>query len=91
MTNKKLSEGVMCHYYHNPGHIHQNCRKLHNKNQIFQSVLYQKSLKLASTSIATLVESSKTNTCLMSSSSIWVIDFGATDYMAGNSSLFTTF
>ena len=31
------------------------------------------------------------NTCLISSSSKWVIDFGATDHMTGNSSLFTTF
>ena len=49
----------MCHYCHNQGHIHRNCRKLQNKNRRFQSVHYQKSLKSASTSIAALVESSK--------------------------------
>ena len=38
-----------------------------------------------------LVKSGKPNTCLISSSSKWVIDFGATDQMTGNSSLFTTF
>ena len=81
----------MCHYCHNPGHVHRNCRKLQNKNRRFQSVHYQKSLKFAFTSIATLVESGKTNTCFISSYSTWVIDFGATDHMTSNSSFFTTF
>ena len=35
--------------------------------------------------------SNKPNTCLISSSSKLVIDFGTTDHMTGNSSLFTTF
>ena len=81
----------MCHYCHNPGYIRRNCRKLQNKNQRFQSVHYQKSLKSASTSTTTLAKSGKTNTCFLSSSSIWVIDSRATDHMACNSSLFTTF
>ena len=38
-----------------------------------------------------LVKSGKPNTCLISSSSKWVIHFGATDHMTGNFSLFTTF
>ena len=91
MTNTKPSGGVVCHYCHNPGHVRQNCRKLQNKNQRFQSVHHQKSLQSASTSFSTLVESSKTNTCFISFSSTWVIDFGAIDHMTGNSSLFTTF
>ena len=91
MTNTKPSEGVVCHYCHNPGHVHQNCRKLHNKNRRFQSVHHQKSLQSPSTSINTLAESGKTNTCFISSSSTWVIDFGATDHMTSNSSVFTTF
>ena len=37
------------------------------------------------------LESGKTNTCFISSSSTWVIDSGATDHMIGNSSLLTTF
>ena len=45
----------------------------------------------ASTSITTLVESGKTNTYFISSSSTWVINSGATDHMKSNSSLFTTF
>ena len=49
----------MCHYCHNPGHVNQNCMKLQNKNRRFQCVHSQKSLKSASTSITTLVESSK--------------------------------
>ena len=81
----------MCHYCHNPRYVRRNCRKLQNKNRRFQSFHYQKSLKSTSTSITTLVESSKTNTCFISFSSTWVIDFGATDHMTGNSSLFTTF
>ena len=36
-------------------------------------------------------ESGKPNTCLISSSSKWVIDSGATDHMTGNSSLFSNF
>ena len=91
MTNKKPSEAVGCRYYHNPGHVCQNCKKLQNKNRRFQFVHYQKSLQCASTSITTLVESGKTNTCFISSSSTWVIDSGAIDHMTGNSSLFTTF
>ena len=91
MTNTKPSRGVVCHYCHNPGHVLQNCRKLQDKNRRFQSVHHQKSLQSASTSISTLVESDKTNTCLISSSSTWVIYFGATDHMTSNSSLFTTF
>ena len=91
MTNKKPLGGVMCHYCHNPGHIRRNCRKLQIKNRRFHYVHYQKSLKSASTSINTLVESGKTNTCFLSSSSTWVIDFRATDHMIGNSSFFTTF
>ena len=61
------------------------------KIQRFQSVHYQKSLKSASTSIPTLVESGKNNTCFISSSSTWVIDSGAINHMIDNSSLFITF
>ena len=43
------------------------------------------------TYISTLVESGKTNTCFISSSSTWFIDYGVTNHMTGNSSLFTTF
>ena len=81
----------MCHYCHNPVHVRQNFRKLQNKNRIFQSIPYQKSLKFASAPISTLVESSKTNICFLLSFSTWVIDPGAIDHMIGNSSLFTTF
>ena len=81
----------MCHYCHNPGHIRWNRRKLQNKNRKFHSVHYQKSLKFVSTSITTLVELGKTNTCFLSFSSTWLINSGATDHMTGNSSLFTTF
>ena len=38
-----------------------------------------------------LTRSSNPNTCLISSSSKWVIDSGTTNHMADNSSLFTTF
>ena len=91
MTNMKPSRGVVCHYCHNLRHVRQNGRKLQNKNQRFQSVHHQKSLKSASTYISTLIESGKTNTCFIFSSSTWVIDSGAIDHMTGNSSLFTTF
>ena len=91
MTNTKPLRGVVCHYCHNPRHVLQNCRKLQNKNKIFQFVHYHKLLKAASTSISTLIESGKTNTCFISSPSTLVIDSGAIDHMTGNSSLFITF
>ena len=81
----------MCHYCHNPGHVLQNCRKLQHKNQRFQSVHHHKSLQSTSISISTLVESGKTNTCFIYSSSTWVINSGAIDHITGNSSLFITF
>ena len=81
----------MCHYCHNPGHVCRNCRKLQNKNRRFKYVHYQKSLKSASTSITTLAELGKTNSCFLSSSSTWVIDSGAIDHISGNSSLFTKY
>ena len=52
---------------------------------------YAKLLKFASTPTTALTELGKLDTCIMSSSSNWVIDSGATDYVTGNSSLFTTF
>ena len=54
--------------------------------------LYQKSSQSPSTPVIAIVESSNPNTCLVSSSSSeWVIDFGATNHMTGDSSLFSTF
>ena len=52
---------------------------------------YQELLKFVSNPSTMLVGSGKPNACLISFSSIWIIDFGATDYMTVNSSLFTTF
>ena len=78
-------------YCHNPGHVRRNCRKLQNKNLRFQYVHYQKSFKSTSTSVTTLVKSHKTSKCFLSSSSLWVLDYGATDHMTANSNLFTTF
>ena len=57
----------------------------------FSLFIIKKSLQSTSTSINTLVESGKTNTCFISSSSTWVIDYGATNHMTGNSNIFTTF
>ena len=54
--------------------------------------LYQESLRSPSTPITAIVKSSNPNKCLASSSSSkWVIDYGATYHMTGNSSLFSTF
>ena len=54
--------------------------------------LYQKSLHSPFTLVTDIVESGKSNTCLVSSlSSQWVIDSGATNHMIDNSSLFSTF
>ena len=89
MTNKKPSGGVVCHYFHNLRHACQDCRKLKNRNRKFPYV--HESLKGVSTPSTTLVRSSKPNTCLISSSSKWVIDSGAIDHMTGNSNLFTMF
>ena len=65
-------------------------------NTLEQSVVlcadeFAKLLNPTSTPTTALAESGKPDTCLMSSSSNWVIDSGATDHMVGNSSLFTTF
>ena len=81
----------MCHYCHQPRHVRHKYRKLQNKNRIFQYVHHQKSLQSASASIGTHIESSKTNTCFIFSSSTWAIDSKATNHMTSNSSLFTTF
>ena len=50
----------MCHYCHNLGHVHENCRKLYNINRRFQSAL--ESLKGVSTPSTMLAGSSKPNT-----------------------------
>ena len=42
---------------------------------------YQESLKSQSTPIIVAFESGKSNTCMVSSSSKWVIDSGATNHM----------
>ena len=65
-------------------------------NTLEQSVVlsadeYAKLLKPASTPTVAFAESGTPNTCLMSSSSNWVIDSGATYHMLGNSSLFAIF
>ena len=65
-------------------------------NTLEQSVVlfadeYAKLLKPTTTPTAALAKSGKPDTCLMSSSSNWVMDSRATDHMIGNSSLFTTF
>ncbi|KAL5838389.1 hypothetical protein ACOSQ3_015558 [Xanthoceras sorbifolium] len=52
---------------------------------------YQKSLKYSSPSVTAIADSGKPNACFLSSSSKWVIDSGATDYMTGNYGLFSTF
>ena len=89
MTDKKPSSGVVCHYCHNPRHVHQDCKKLQNINRRFPYV--HESLKGASTPSTMLAKSGKPNMCLISSSSKWVIDSGATNHMTINSSLFITF
>ena len=54
--------------------------------------MYQDSLRSPSTPITAIAESGNPNKCLVSSSpSKWVIDFGATYHISGNSSLFSTF
>ena len=89
MTDKTPLGGVVCHYCHNPGHLCWDCKKLQNRDRRFQCA--HESLKSDSTPSTMLVRSSKPNICLISFSSKWVIDSGATDHMTGNSSLFTAF
>ena len=60
MTDKKPSGRVMCHYCHNLGHVHWDCRKLQNINQRFLYV--HKSLKGVSTPSTMLVGSGKLDT-----------------------------
>ncbi|CAH9142653.1 unnamed protein product [Cuscuta epithymum] len=54
-------------------------------------ICYQESLKHSSVPISVVADSGISNTCLVSSSSKWVIDSGATDHMTGNPSLFSSF
>ena len=79
----------MCHYCHNLGHVCRDYKKLLNRNRRFLYV--HESLKDVSTPSTMFVGSGKPNTCLISSSSKWVIDSRATYHMIGDSSLFTTF
>ena len=79
----------LCHYYHNPGHVHRDCTKLQHRNRRFPYA--HESLKRASTPSTMLVGTGKPNTCLISSFSKWVIDYRAIDYMTCNSSIFTMF
>ena len=106
-TRAQGSGGVVCHYYHHPGHLKHDCRKLKYETQKAhsthiastndpseKSVLitadefakfsqYQESLKASSTPVTfvtAIVNSGKLNTCLLSSSSKWVIDYGATSH-----------
>ena len=67
MTDKKPLGGVVCHYYHNPGHVRRDCKKLQNRNRRFPYVY--ESLKGVSTPSTMLVGSGKPKTCLISSSS----------------------
>ncbi|XP_019184263.1 PREDICTED: uncharacterized protein LOC109179154 [Ipomoea nil] len=50
---------------------------------------YQESLKRSSSSVTAVADSGNATTCLLSSSSKWVIDLGAMDHMTGNSSIFS--
>ena len=52
---------------------------------------YQEAMKSSSHPITAVAQSGKPTTCLLSSSSKWVIDSGATDHITGNPSLFFTF
>ena len=89
MTNKRPLGGVLCHYYYNLGNARRDCRKLQNRNRRFQCA--HESLKGVSTPITMLVGLGKPNTCLISSSSKWIIGSEATNHMIGNFNLFTTF
>ena len=73
-----------------PTHV-ASTSNISKQSVVLSAYEYAKLLKSASTPIIALAESSKPNTCLMFSSSKWVIDFGSTDHMISNSSLFTTF
>ena len=47
--------------------------------------------ELVNSHVTTIAESGKSTKCLLSSSSKWVIDSGATEHMTGNPNLFSTF
>lgn len=103
----------MCHYYHKPGHIKRDCRKLQSKksqfahvassaetssptiaisvNEYAKLVHLQETVKQPTSPISVIVESGKTNTCLIFTSSKWVIDTDATDHMTSNPNLLSHF
>ena len=100
MTENKI---VICHYCHRAGHMKRDCKKLQAK--IFQLIRIAYMVKTSEETVtistyeyARLIQSSsvnaksgKSSTCLISSSSKWVIDSGATDDMPGYPNLFSNF
>ncbi|KAK1384151.1 hypothetical protein POM88_021886 [Heracleum sosnowskyi] len=77
------SSGIVCNYCRKPGHTKLECKKLQYKNQ--QRVANVMSTTNASEkSVLISSDDCKSNACLISSSSKWVIDSGATDHMTGS-------
>nr|XP_016476592.1 PREDICTED: uncharacterized protein LOC107798136 [Nicotiana tabacum] len=87
--SRDLKQGeVECFYCHELGHTIRYCVKLQNKNKRSQYANIATSETISpsqsSSPINTIPESGKTTKCLLSSSSKWVIDSGATDHMTGS-------
>nr|XP_016479938.1 PREDICTED: uncharacterized protein LOC107801166 [Nicotiana tabacum] len=88
--SRDLKQGeVECFYCHELGHTIRYCVKLQNKNKRSQyaNIATSETISPSQTSsppINTISESGKTTKCLLSSSSKWVIDYGATDHMTGS-------
>ncbi|XP_075076365.1 uncharacterized protein LOC142163017 [Nicotiana tabacum] len=88
--SRDLKQGeVECFYYHELGHTIRYCVKLQNKNKRSQyaNIATSETISPSQSSsppINTIPESGKITKCLLSSSSKWVIDSGATDHMTGS-------
>ncbi|XP_075074543.1 uncharacterized protein LOC142162130 [Nicotiana tabacum] len=88
--SRDLKQGeVECFYCHELGHTIRYCVKLQNKNKRSQyaNIATSETISPSQSSsppINTIPESGKTTKCLLSSSSKWVIDSGATDHMTGS-------
>ena len=92
------SRGVVCYYCHKPRHTCRECRKLLNRNRRFQSTHVASTSNTLEQSMCLLQMSMPSYCSLLLLPPLHLLsqvnpthDFGATDHMTGNSSLFTTF
>lgn len=92
------AKDVICYYCKEPGHTKRTCRKLQNKQNrqnsahvaatandtVTISAAEYAQLKSVNPPVSAGIVTGNEATALVSSSSKWIIDSGATDHMTGN-------